>query len=126
MDVSTAPSGAILVTTSSNEIKILDNNGALSETLPIDKRVKIAKFAPKSDTIAIFVFEKTSNEKSVAQVWNLKNKKMVYEIKVHTDAITDVCFTPLERFVAVSSADNSWSLHDYMTAKQHLHLREQA
>lgn len=117
MDVSTAPSGAILVTTSSNEIKILDNNGALSEALPIDKRVKIAKFAPKSDAIAIFVFEKTSNEKSVAQVWNLKNKKMVYEIKVHKDAITDVCFTPLERFVAVSSADNSWSLHDYMTAK---------
>ena len=36
LDVSTAPSGAILATTSANEIKILDSNGALSETIPID------------------------------------------------------------------------------------------
>ena len=56
LDVSTAPSGAILATTSANEIKILDSNGALSETIPIDKRVTIAKFAPKSDQIAIFAF----------------------------------------------------------------------
>lgn len=117
LDVSSAASGAILVTTASNEIKILDSNGALSETLPIDKRVKIAKFAPKSDSIAIFVFEKSGKEKSVAQVWNLKSKRMQYEINVHSEAITDVCFMPLERFVAVSSADKSWSLHDYQAGK---------
>ena len=124
LDVSTAPSGAILATTSKNEIKILDSNGALSETIPIDRRVTLAKFAPKSDTIAIFAFEKTDTEGAVAQVWNLKNKKRVYEIKVHTEAITDVCFTPLERLVAVCSKDKSWSLHDYMVGKQHLYLRE--
>lgn len=126
LDVSTAPSGAILVTTSTNQIKILDSNGALSETIPIDKRVTMARFAPKSDTIAIFAFEKTDSEGAVAQVWNLKNKKKVYDISVHTDKITDVCFTPLERFVAICSADGSWSLHDYMMGKQHLLLREQA
>ena len=72
LDVSTAESGAILATTSANEIKILDRNGALSETIPIDKRVRLAKFAPKSDRVAIFVFEKGSaTEKQVAQVWNL-------------------------------------------------------
>ena len=72
LDVSTAESGAILATTSANEIKILDRNGALSETIPIDKRVRLAKFAPKSDRVAIFVFEKSSaTEKEVAQVWNL-------------------------------------------------------
>ena len=68
LDVSTAESGAILATTSTNEIKILDRNGALSETIPIDKRVRLAKFAPKSDQIAIFVLEKqgTGSEKQVA------------------------------------------------------------
>lgn len=53
----------MLVTTSSKagcEIKILDNSGALSETIPIDSKVKIAKFAPNSDSIAIFVFEGAS------------------------------------------------------------------
>jgi len=63
LDVSTRPEGAMLVTTSSKagcEIKILDNSGALSETIPIDSKVKIAKFAPNSDSIAIFVFEGAS------------------------------------------------------------------
>ena len=49
LDISTATSGAILVTTSENEIKILNSNGALSESISIDKRVKMAKFAPESD-----------------------------------------------------------------------------
>jgi len=84
----------------------------------------MAKFAPKSDAIAIFAFEKSGSDGAVAQVWNLKNKKKVYEISVHTEEITDVCFTPLERFIAVCSADGSWSLHDYMMTKQHLFLRE--
>ena len=125
LDVSTAPSGAILATTSANEIKILDSNGALSETIPIDKRVTIAKFAPKSDQIAIFAFEKTGSENAVAPVWNLQSKKKIYEIRAHSEEITDVCFTPLEGFVAVCSMDKSWSLHDFMIGKQHLHLREQ-
>ncbi len=56
LDVSTAASGAILVTTNNNEIKILDGNGSLTETIPIDKRVTLAKFAPNSDSIAIFAF----------------------------------------------------------------------
>ena len=56
LDISTAPSGAILVTTSTNDIKIMDKSGALSESIPIDKRVKLAKFAPNSDSIAIFAF----------------------------------------------------------------------
>ena len=56
LDVSTAPSGAVLVTTSANDIKIMDKSGALSESIPIDKRVKLAKFAPNSDSIAIFAF----------------------------------------------------------------------
>ena len=44
---------------------------------------------------------------------------------MHTEAITDVCFTPLEGLVAVCSADRSWSLHDYMTGHLHVHLHEQ-
>ena len=126
LDVSTAESGAILATTSANEIKILDRNGALSETIQIDNRVRLAKFAPKSDRIAIFVLEKGSgSEKEVAQVWNLQNKKRIYEIRTHNGAISDVCFTPLEGCVAVCSEDRSWSLHDYMTGQLHVHLREQ-
>ena len=39
LDVSTAPSGAILATTSTNEVKVLDGSGALSETISIDSRV---------------------------------------------------------------------------------------
>lgn len=78
LDISTAESGAILVTTSENEIKILNSNGALSESIRIDKRVKMAKFAPESDQIAIFAFTKaagssgeSSSDGSVAQVWDL-------------------------------------------------------
>lgn len=73
LDVSTAPSGAILATTSTNEVKLLDGSGALSETISIDSRVKIAKFAPNSDSVAIFAFEGAN-----AQVWDLKNKQKVY------------------------------------------------
>ena len=117
LDVSTAPSGAILATTDANQIKILDKNGSLTETIPIDKRVNLAKFAPNSDEIAIFAFAGAN-----AQVWNLKNKKKVYEISSHSSEITDVSFMPLKGIVAVSSADASWSLHDYQNGKTLLHL----
>lgn len=126
LDISTAKSGSILVTTSANEVKILDNNGALSEVLPIDKRVSLAKFAPDSDSVAIFAFSKSENAEgnSVAQVWNLQTKQKLYEVACHTDEITDVCFTPLPGIVAVSSIDGSWSLHDFVNMKKLLHHRE--
>jgi len=128
LDVSTAPSGAMLVTTSNNEVKILDCNGALSQTLPIDKRVTLAKFAPNSDIIAIFAFSKASSMEgnAVAQVWNLESKQKLYEVTCHSDEISDVCFTPLQGLVAVSSHDGSWSMHDFANTKQLLQLREQA
>jgi len=122
LDVSSR--GTMLVTTSSaagSEIKILDNSGALSETIPIDSRVKQAKFAPNSDSIAIFAFEGAS-----AQVWDLTNKQMIYEVRSHSDSVTDVSFPPMEGLVAVSSADGSWSLHDYTRGVVMLHLRDQA
>ena len=63
MSVRADGGNAMLVTTSSEngcEIKILDNSGALMETIPIDSRVKLAKFAPNSDSVAIFAFEGAS------------------------------------------------------------------
>lgn len=125
LDISTAPSGAILTTTSNNEIKLLDASGALSETLPIDNRVTLAKFAPNSDSIAIFVFASKDNQASVAQVWDLKGKQKVYEVQGHTSAITDVSFAPKAGLIAVGSADSSWSLHDFEQGKTLLHLRDQ-
>lgn len=119
LDVSTAASGAILVTTNNNEIKILDGNGSLTETIPIDKRVTLAKFAPNSDSIAIFAFAGAS-----AQVWDLKSKQKVYEVLSHSSEITDASFMPLQGLVAVSSADASWSLHDFKNGKTLLHLQE--
>ena len=113
----------MLATTSSEsgcEIKILDNAGALCETIPIDSRVKLAKFAPNSDSVAIFAFEGSS-----AQVWDLKGKSKIYEVQTHTEPVTDVSFPPLEGLVAVSSADGSWSLHDYMQGQTLIHLRDQ-
>ena len=121
LDVSTAPSGAILATTSTNEVKLLDGSGALSETISIDSRVSIAKFAPNSDSVAIFAFEGAN-----AQVWDLKNKQKVYQLPGHSDKITDMSFPPLEGLVAVSCADSSWSLHDYRRGTVMLHLREQS
>jgi len=120
LDVSTAKSGAILVTTSTNEIKILDASGNLSETLPIDNRVSLARFAPNSDSIAIFAFAASAK----AQVWDLNRKQNLYEVTTHSEQITDISFPPLEGVVAVSSADGSWSLHDYKKGQVLLHLRE--
>jgi WD40 repeat protein len=116
----------MLVTTSNNEVKILDRNGALSETLPIDKRATLAKFAPNSDIIAIFAFSKASSRdgNAVAQVWNLQSKQMLYEIACHSGEIKDVCFTPLQGLVAVSSTDGFWSMHDFVNLKQLLKLKE--
>lgn len=107
-------------------MKILDSNGALQETLPIDKRVRLAKFAPNSDSVAIFVFSKTENAEGsqAAQVWDLQAKQKLYEISCHSDEITDICFTPLPGLVALSSADGSWSMHDYLGMKKLLHHRE--
>lgn len=120
--MSTEPSGVIIATTSTNDIKILDASGALTETLTVDKRVKLAKFAPNSDSVAILSFFG-----SQAQVWNLKNKQKLYDISIHGQSqISDVCFTPLAGLVAVCSDDCSWSLHDYEQGKVLLHLREQA
>ena len=131
LDVSTAASGNVMVTTSGNEVKILDNRGSLVETLPIDKRVTMAKFAPKSDQIAILAFQKSTesqlqSNQVTGQIWNLQTKEKLYDIVCHSEALTDVCFTPLEGLVAVSSADGSWSMHDYVQKKQILLLREQA
>ena len=108
LDVSSAESGAILATTSANEVKLLDGSGALSETIPIDSRVSIAKFAPNSDKVAIFAFEGAN-----AQVWDLRSKQKIYQVPGHSAKISDVSFPPLEGVIAVSSTDGQWSLHDY-------------
>lgn len=50
---------------------------------------------------------------------------MIYEIRGHSDDITDVSFTPLEGMVAVSSLDGTWSFHDYNKKTQLLFLRDQ-
>lgn len=117
-----------MVTTSANEVKILDSTGALTETLPIDKRVSFAKFAPNSDSIAIFVFLSGDSPESgsVAQIWDLSAKKKVYEVTCHSEEITDVSFTPLAGLVCVSSADGSWSVHDFSAGKRLLIKRESA
>ena len=60
-DISTAESGAILAATSDKEIKILDSNGALTETITIDNRVKLAKFAPNSDKIVILALQEVAD-----------------------------------------------------------------
>ena len=61
-----------MVSTSENEIRLLDSNGALSETIPIDKPVAFAKFATNSDNIAIIAFKgEKSGSGSIAQVWDL-------------------------------------------------------
>mmetsp|Transcript_31604 Transcript_31604/g.41865 ORF Transcript_31604/g.41865 Transcript_31604/m.41865 type:complete len:209 (-) Transcript_31604:128-754(-) len=51
---------------------------------------------------------------------------MVYVVGEHSEQITDVSFPPLEGVVAVSSADGSWSMHDYRRGTTLLHLRETA
>ena len=128
--------GTVIATTSDKEIKILDANGALSESLAIEERVSLAKFAPNSDSIVILVFAAAaqSSEDNVvkAQVWDIKSKQKVYEIKAGSQEeegstkITDISFTPLSGHVAVSFSDQSWSLHDYTNGVKVLELRESA
>ena len=63
-------------------------------------------------------------------MWDIKSKQKVYEIKaqeVNTAAqITDISFTPLSGYVAVSFSDASWSLHEYTKGVKVLELRESA
>jgi len=80
----------------------------------------MAKFAPNSDSIAIFAFSDLAR----VQVWDLKNKQKIYEVTNHTDVITDICFTPLEGLVSLSSDDGSWSIHDFKNGQLLLQSRE--
>jgi len=50
-------------------------------------------------------------EESSAQVWDLKNKQKVYEVR--SAQVTDVSFPPMKGLVALSCADGSWAMHDY-------------
>ena len=57
LDISTAESGTILAAVSTNnEVKVLDRDGALKETHTMSARTNLVKFAPNSDSIAIFTF----------------------------------------------------------------------
>lgn len=51
---------------------------------------------------------------------------MLYEISCHSKEITDVCFTPLEDYVAVSAADGTVSIHDYIQAIEIIKMDFQA
>ena len=81
LDISTAASGTILVATSTEGIKLLDRNGMLMDTLQFSNRVTKAMFAPNKDSIAIIVFE----GQNVAEVWDLQNKQIIYQITCHTE-----------------------------------------
>ena len=81
----------------------------------------LAKFAPNSDSVAIFAFAAGH-----AQVWDLRSRRKIYDVDTHSQVITDVSFTPLEGMVAVCSQDSSWSLHDFHRGRVLLHLQESA
>ena len=81
LDISSAPSGKILVATSTEGIKLLDRNGMLQDTLQFSNRVTKAMFAPNKDNVAIIVFE----GQSIAEVWDLQSKRIIYQITCHTD-----------------------------------------
>ena len=81
LDISSAPSGKILVATSTEGIKLLDRNGMLEDTLQFSNRVTKAVFAPNKDNVAIIVFE----GQNIAEVWDLQSKRIIYQITCHTD-----------------------------------------
>ena len=81
LDISSAPSGKILVATSTEGIILLDRNGMLQDTLQFSNRVTKAVFAPNKDNVAIIVFE----GQSIAEVWDLQSKRIIYQITCHTD-----------------------------------------
>lgn len=109
MDVSLAPSGAILVATSHPEVKVLDQSGSPITVLPVEQPVSKVKFAPDSDQIAIIV----ARDSQAAQVWDLQAKQVIYEARDLAGPVTDLFFTPLRGLVALSDASGVWALHDY-------------
>ena len=108
------PNGKVIVSAMEKSVRLwnIETGDQIGKLKGDFTKVTSVSVSPNGKLIALVSLNENIINDNIIQVWDVDNNILKYSLRGHTDFISNIIFTPNNKFIASSSYDNSIRIWD--------------